>query len=124
MCYISLYGALSLHNCSSSGSLVFAHLGRINYDCTSSNNLTDSYMFYRDIYSIYYSCKLQDLIMIHKLLLICKLPCVSFASLFFSGLLGPCMGLSWYQASLLSVVPSVSSLSVLSVFEFCFLPNI
>ena len=30
MCYISLYGALSLHNCSSSGSLVFAHLGSIN----------------------------------------------------------------------------------------------
>ena len=30
MHYISLYGALSLHNCSSSGSLVFAHLGSIN----------------------------------------------------------------------------------------------
>ena len=30
MHFISLYGALSLHNCSSSGSLVFAHLGRIN----------------------------------------------------------------------------------------------
>ena len=30
MCYISLYGALCLHNCSSSGSLVFAHLGGIN----------------------------------------------------------------------------------------------
>ena len=30
MCYISLYGALSLHNCSSSGSLVFTHLGGIN----------------------------------------------------------------------------------------------
>ena len=30
MHYISLYGALSLHNCSSSGSLVFAHLGKIN----------------------------------------------------------------------------------------------
>ena len=29
MCYISLYGALSLHNCSSSGSLVFTHLGSI-----------------------------------------------------------------------------------------------
>ena len=28
--FISLYGALSLHNCSSSGSLVFAHLGGIN----------------------------------------------------------------------------------------------
>ena len=27
---ISLYGALSLHNCSSSGSLVFTRLGRIN----------------------------------------------------------------------------------------------
>ena len=30
MCFTSLYGALSLHNCSSSGSLVFARLGRIN----------------------------------------------------------------------------------------------
>ena len=30
MCFISLYGALSLHNCSSSGSLVFTRLGRIN----------------------------------------------------------------------------------------------
>ena len=30
MHYISLYGALSLHNCSSSGSLVFAHFGSIN----------------------------------------------------------------------------------------------
>ena len=30
MHYISLYGALSLHNCSSSGSQVFAHLGGIN----------------------------------------------------------------------------------------------
>ena len=30
MHYISLYGALSLHNCSSSGSLVFALLGSIN----------------------------------------------------------------------------------------------
>ena len=29
MHYISLYGALSLHNCSTSGSLVFAHLGSI-----------------------------------------------------------------------------------------------
>ena len=27
---IFLYGALSLHNCASSGFLVFAHLGRIN----------------------------------------------------------------------------------------------
>ena len=30
MCYISLYDALNLHNCSSSGSLVFTHLGSIN----------------------------------------------------------------------------------------------
>ena len=30
MCFISLYGVLSLHRCSSSGSLVFAHLGGIN----------------------------------------------------------------------------------------------
>ena len=30
MHYISLYGALSLHNCSSSGSQAFAHLGGIN----------------------------------------------------------------------------------------------
>ena len=30
MHYISLYGALSLHSCSSSGSLVFAHFGSIN----------------------------------------------------------------------------------------------
>ena len=30
MCFNYLYGALSLHNCSSSGSLVFARLGRIN----------------------------------------------------------------------------------------------
>ena len=30
MHYNSLYGALSLHNCLSSGSLVFAHLGGIN----------------------------------------------------------------------------------------------
>ena len=30
MHYISLYGALSPHNCLSSGSLVFAHLGIIN----------------------------------------------------------------------------------------------
>ena len=30
MHYISLYGALSLHNCFSSGSLVFTHLGSIN----------------------------------------------------------------------------------------------
>ena len=30
MHFIALYGALSLHNCSFSGSLVFAHLGGIN----------------------------------------------------------------------------------------------
>ena len=30
MHFISLYDALNLHNCSSSGSLVFAHLGGIN----------------------------------------------------------------------------------------------
>ena len=47
MHFISLYGALSLHNCSSSGSQVFAHLGRINYDCTSSNNSTNSYIIYK-----------------------------------------------------------------------------
>ena len=73
MHFISLYSALSLHNCSSSGLLVFTHLGRINYDHTSSNNSTDSYIIYRGIYSIYYLYKLQDLIMIHKCLLICKL---------------------------------------------------
>ena len=42
MHFISLYGALSLHNCSSSGLLVSAHLGRINYDHASSDNSTDS----------------------------------------------------------------------------------
>ena len=30
MCYISLYGALNLHNCLPLGSLVFTHLGSIN----------------------------------------------------------------------------------------------
>ena len=51
MHFISLYGALSLHNCSSSGSLVFAHLGGINLDCALNNNSTDSYISYRGIYS-------------------------------------------------------------------------
>ena len=50
MHYISLYGALSLHNCSSSGSLVFAHLGGINKMCTLNDNLTDSFISYRGIY--------------------------------------------------------------------------
>ena len=51
MHFISLYGALSLHNCSSSGSLVFAHLGRISLDHALNNNSTDSYISYRGIYS-------------------------------------------------------------------------
>ena len=51
MHFISLYGALSLQNCSSSGLLVFAHLGRINLDRASNNNSTDSYISYRGIYS-------------------------------------------------------------------------
>ena len=51
MHFISLYGALSLHTCSSSGSLVFTHLGRISLDHTLNNNSTDSYISYRGIYS-------------------------------------------------------------------------
>ena len=51
MHFISLYGALSLHNCSSSGLLVFAHLGRISLDRALNNNSTDSYISYRGIYS-------------------------------------------------------------------------
>ena len=52
MHYISLYGALSLHNCSSSGSLVFTHLGSIKQDCALNNNSTDSFIYYRGIYSL------------------------------------------------------------------------
>ena len=48
---ISLYGALSLHNCSSSGSLVFACLGSISLDHGLNNNSTDSFISYRGIYS-------------------------------------------------------------------------
>ena len=51
MHFISLYVALSLHNCSSSGLLVFAHLGGISLDCALNNNSTDSYIIYRGIYS-------------------------------------------------------------------------
>ena len=51
MHFISLYGALSLHNCSSSGLLVFASLGSISLDCTLNNNSTDSYISYKGIYS-------------------------------------------------------------------------
>ena len=51
MQFISLYVALSLHNCSSSGLLVFACLGRISLDHTLNNNSTDSYIIYRGIYS-------------------------------------------------------------------------
>ena len=51
MNFISLYGALSLHNYSSSGSLVFTHLGGISLDCALNNNLTDSYISCRCIYS-------------------------------------------------------------------------
>ena len=51
MHFISLYGVLSLHNCSSSGSLVFTRLGSINLDCALNNNSTDSYISYRGIYS-------------------------------------------------------------------------
>ena len=74
MHFISLYGALSLHNYSSSGSLVFAHLGGINKDHTLNNNPTDSFIIYRGIYfaSLYIYYKI--FIMIHKHLLICKLP--------------------------------------------------
>ena len=50
MHYISLYVALSLHNCSSSGSLVFTCLGSINKICTLNNNPTDSSISYRGIY--------------------------------------------------------------------------
>ena len=50
MCYISLYGALSLHNCLSSGSLVFAHLGGINKIVALNDNSTDSFISYRGIY--------------------------------------------------------------------------
>ena len=51
MHFISLYVALSLHNCSSSGLLAFAHLGGISLDHVLTNNSTDSYIIYRDIYS-------------------------------------------------------------------------
>ena len=51
MHFISLYVALSLHNCSSSGLLVFNHLGGISLDHTLNNNSTDSYIIYRGIYS-------------------------------------------------------------------------
>ena len=51
MCFITLYGALSLHNCSSSGSLVFAHLGSISLDHALNDNSIDSYISYRGIYS-------------------------------------------------------------------------
>ena len=48
---ISLYGALSLHNCLSLGSLVFACLGGISLDHALNNNSTDSFISYRSIYS-------------------------------------------------------------------------
>ena len=51
MCFISLYGALSLHNCSSSGLLVFTHLGGIRLHHALNNDATDSYISYRVIYS-------------------------------------------------------------------------
>ena len=51
MCFISLSGVLSLHNCSSSGLLVFTRLGRVSLDHASNNNSTDSYISYRGIYS-------------------------------------------------------------------------
>ena len=51
MHFISLYVALSLHNCSSSGLLVFTCLGRISLDHALNNNSTDSYISDRDIYS-------------------------------------------------------------------------
>ena len=51
MHFISLYDALSLHNCSSSGSLDFPRLGSISLDHTLNNNSTDSYIYYRGIYS-------------------------------------------------------------------------
>ena len=66
MHFISLYGALSLHNCLSSGSLVFTCLGGIRLDCTLNNNSTDSYISYRGIDSSKYLYLLQDFIMIHK----------------------------------------------------------
>ena len=110
MHFISLYGALSLHNCSSSGSLVFACLGRINYDCTSSNISTDSYIIYRDIYSIYYSCKLQDLIKIHNFYL-----SVSYRELVLP--LSPWSGRALHGPLL---VPSFSALScVFCIFSLC-----
>ena len=52
MHFISLYDALSLHNCSSSGLLVFAHLGRISLDHALNNSSTDSYIIYRGIYLV------------------------------------------------------------------------
>ena len=54
MHFISAYVALSLHNCLSSGLLVFIRLGRINLDCALNNNSTDSYIIYRGIYSSYH----------------------------------------------------------------------
>ena len=51
MHFISLYSALSLHNCLSSGSLVFGCLGGINLDHALNNNSTDSNISYRGIYS-------------------------------------------------------------------------
>ena len=51
MHFISLYGALSLHSCSSSGSLVFTRLGGISLDHALDNNSTDSYIIHRGIYS-------------------------------------------------------------------------
>ena len=51
MHFISLYGALSLHNCLSSGLLVLACLGRISLGHALNNNSTDSYISYRGIYS-------------------------------------------------------------------------
>ena len=51
MHFISLYGTLSLHKFSSSGSLVFTHLGGINLDHALNNNPTDSFISYRGFYS-------------------------------------------------------------------------
>ena len=58
--------------------------------------------------------------MIHKHLLICKLPCISFA---LSGLLGPTTGLSWIQAPLSSVMSSLMYLLFLFLFVAKYIGN-
>ena len=72
-------------------------------------------MLQRYLFLLAFIFILQDLIMIHKHLLICKIPCISFASLVCYGLLLASLGTKFLCLQL--CLPSVSLFEILVVCQ-------